>query len=310
MEKNNLTANDMTTITAHKTFTFTGHRDCIYAMGEGLRPGTFITGGADGWVVEWDWQNPGDGRLLVQANTPLYSFLLLKENQILLCGTRAGNLHVVDMAEGKETRNMEAHSAGVFDMLQLDENRLVTAGGEGVVKIWDRGLTLLNEINASAKSARVLALHPTKPEMAVGYSDHRIRVFDTGTFDLLTEIQGHTNSVFALAYSPDGKYLLSGGRDAVLKIWDANSYQPVQTISAHWYHINSIRYSPSGRWFATASMDKTVKIWDAENFELLKVLDKLKNDGHTTSVNKILWADDYRLISCSDDRTAVLWEIT
>ncbi|HYG16604.1 MAG TPA: WD40 repeat domain-containing protein [Bacteroidia bacterium] len=299
----------MTAITANKIFTFTGHRDCIYAMGEGLRPGTFITGGADGWVVEWDWQNPGDGKLLVQVNAPLYSFLLIKENETLLCGTRAGNLHVVDMAEAKETRNIEAHSAGVFDMLQLDANRLVTASGDGTLKVWNTDLALLNEINASYKSARVLALHPSKPEIAVGYSDYSIRVFDTGTFDLLTEIKGHTNSVFALAYSPDGKHLLSGGRDAVLRIWNADNYAPLQTINAHWYHINCIRYSPSGRWFATVSMDKTVKIWDAQSFDLLKVLDKLKNDGHTTSVNKILWADDYRLISCSDDRTAVLWAI-
>jgi WD40 repeat protein len=279
-------------------------------MGEGLLPCTFITGGADGWVVEWNWQNPGDGKLLVQVNAPLYSFLLVKDSKTLLCGTRAGNLHVVDMEAGKETRNIEAHDAGVFDMVRLEDGRIVTAGGEGTVKVWDNDFTLLKEIKASSKSARVLALHPSKPEMAVGYSDYSVRVFDTMTFDLRNEIAGHTNSVFALAYSPDGKYLLSGGRDAVLRAWDAVNYTPVQTINAHWYHINCIRYSPSGRLFATVSLDKTVKIWDAESFELLKVLDKLKNDGHSTSVNKILWADDYRLISCSDDRTAMLWELS
>ena len=97
----------------------------------------------------------------------------------------------------------------------------------------------------------------------------------------------------ALAYSPNGEFLLSGGLDAVLKIWEVHKgFAPVQTINAHWLHINAIQYSPAGHYFATASMDKTLKIWDADTFELLKVLDKEKYDGHTSSVNKILWVDD------------------
>jgi WD40 repeat protein len=154
-------------------------------------------------------------------------------------------------------------------------------------------------------------LHPTQPQVAVGYSDNVIRVFSTTDYKLLYEIEAHTNSVFALAYSPDEKYLLSGGRDAVLKIWDAqNGYAAAQTINAHLYHINSIKYNPTGTLFATVSMDKTIKLWDAKTFDLLKVIDKPKNDGHTTSVNKVLWLSDKTLVTASDDKTAMLWVIS
>ncbi len=301
----------MPKINAHKTFTYTGHKDCIYGLGKGFEPDTFVTGGADGWVVEWNYANPADGKLLVQVNAPIYSFLLLGDDKKILCGSRAGNLHSIDMQARKEERNIEAHTAGIFD-IALINNKVITAGGDGKVKIWEKGtFALLAELNHSGKSARVIAQHSTLPEIAVGYSDNTIRIFNTENFKLLLELKAHDNSVFALAYSSDGKYLLSGGRDAVLKVWEVNeAYRLQQTINAHWYHINAIQYSPNGNFFATVSMDKTVKIWRAENFELIKVLDKEKYDGHTTSVNKILWVNDNELISCSDDKTAMLWRVS
>lgn len=295
---------------AHKLFTYTGHKAALYGLGKGFAPNTFVTGGAEGWVVEWDFEQPSDGQLLVKANSPVYSFLVLNEEKRLLCGTSAGHLHVLDMQQRQETRNIEAHRAGIFD-LALNGNKIISAGGEGCLKVWDREtLTLLANIQHSDKKARVIAFHPTLPQMAVGYSDATIRVFDSNSFELLQEINGHSNTVMALAYSPNGEFLLSGGLDAVLKIWKVyKGFAPVQTINAHWLHINAIQYSPAGQYFATASMDKTLKIWDANTFELLKVLDKEKYDGHTSSVNKILWVDDNRLISCSDDKTAKLWQI-
>lgn len=300
----------MSKLTINKAFTFTGHKDSIYGLGEGLLPGTFYTGGADGWIVEWDSKTGGDGKLLVQVGVPVYSFLLLKEEKLLLCGTRAGNLHVVDLKERKEIRNIEAHTAGIFD-IQQSGNYIITAGGEGTVKIWARnGLALIKELTFSDKSARVIAIDAANGKIAVGYSDNNIRVFAEGSFEIKHEIAAHNNSVFALDYGPQGKYLLSGGRDAVLKVWDADSgYDAVQTINAHLYHINAIKYNAAGDLFATASMDKTVKIWDAATFELLKVLNHERDGGHTSSVNKILWMGSDKLISCSDDKTAIVWAI-
>lgn len=56
-------------------------------------------------------------------------------------------------------------------------------------------------------------------------------------------------------------------------------------------------------------MDKTIKLWEAENMDLLKVIDYQKNESHQSSVNKILWIDRKRFISCSDDKKIILFEI-
>lgn len=80
-------------------------------------------------------------------------------------------------------------------------------------------------------------------------------------------------------------------------------------IPAHWYAINDLKLSPDGKYFASASRDKTIKIWDANSYELLKVLDNEKFEGHTHSVNSLLWVNEHLLLSTGDDRQIIAWEI-
>jgi WD40 repeat protein len=289
---------------------FSGHKGSIFSLCAGLHQHTFFSGADDGYVVEWNMQTKGDGRVLVQVNRPVYSMFLNTNEQLLLCGTASGNLHVIDLQSRKEIRNIEAHTLGVFD-IQTVGNVFITAGGNGAVCIWDKHtLELLHALPASNKSARVIAVHPNGKEFAVGFSDHHIRIFSTETFQQLFDISAHTNSVFALTYSPDGMLLYSGGRDVMLKSWDVkNAFEGALDIPAHTLHINAISFSPNGNYYATVSMDKTVKIWDANTDILLKVIDKQRNDGHITSVNKLHWTSEDELITCSDDRTIMMWRI-
>ncbi len=157
-----------------------------------------------------------------------------------------------------------------------------------------------------------MAYSSKRNELAIGASDHAIYLLDATTLEVKEQVQkAHDNSVFTVQYTPDQQRLISGGRDAHLKVWDL---QPQPTLisdqSAHWFTINHIAIHPKEAIFATASRDKTFKIWDLNDFSLLKVIDKTKYDGHNHSVNRLFWSayNDY-LISCSDDRTMIVWEI-
>jgi WD repeat-containing protein 61 len=289
---------------------FSGHKGSIFSLCTGLEPHTFFSGADDGYVVEWNHLTKGDGKLLVQVNRPVYAIYLDQKQQQLLCGTASGNLHVIDLNQRKEVRNIEAHTLGLYD-IKSTANNIITAGGDGRICIWSQHeLTLVTSIQASAKSARVIAIHPNGKEFAVGFSDHFIRVYATDTNEKLYEQKAHTNSVFALSYSPDGSLLYSGGRDVMLKSWDLhNVFENNLNIPAHTLHINAIAFSPNGHLYATVSMDKTLKIWDTQTDTLLKVVDKQRTDGHVTSVNKLLWLNDAELLTCSDDRVVMMWQL-
>ncbi len=300
----------MSVINITKVAHFSGHNGPIYSLCLAINTNEFYSGGNDGYVVLWNKETKGDGKLLVQVNRPVYSLCFDKANSLLFCGAASGNLHVVDLLAGKEIRNIEAHTLGIFD-IKMHNNELITCGGDGAVKVWSLpDLKLLHHHQESTKSARCIGLNIKQNVMAVGYSDHKIRVFQLSDFTLLNTLDAHTNSVFTVAFTNDGKELISGGRDVMMRSWLVNqNYKLDVDVAAHNLHINHIAFNPSGKLFASVSMDKTVKIWSTENFQLLKVIDKLKSDGHLSSVNKCLWFDDETLLTGSDDRTIMIWKI-
>ncbi|MCE2787834.1 MAG: WD40 repeat domain-containing protein [Bacteroidota bacterium] len=300
----------MVKLNVSKIAHFSGHKDAVFALCASTQANTFYSGGADGYIVEWDIESKQNGKLLVQVPRPVYCLHVMQKEQLLICGTAEGNMHAVDLTERKEIRNIEAHVSGIYDIKET-VHHLITAGGDGKVLIWDKGsFNLVKVLHYASKSARVIAINPHENIIAVGYSDCFIRFFDANYFELLNEIKAHDNSVFGLAFSGNGKVLLSGGRDAELKLWHHEHFlSRKQSIPAHLLHINAIQFNPEGNFFATVSMDKTIKIWDALNVSLLKVVDKVRNDGHLSSVNKILWHKNRQFITCSDDKTVMMWEL-
>ncbi len=293
-----------------KTGHFLGHTNSIYALQKSLNKENFYTGAADGYIVEWCPNDKMDGVLICRLPSPVYSLHVNYEANQLYAGTALGNMHVIDLIQGAEVRNIEAHTLGLFD-IKLCKNNLISIGGNGVINIWDyKNLQIIHTIKASHKSARTIAITPDENEFAIGFSDCTIKIYDATTFALKNNLQAHTNSVFALAFSGNGKYLLSGGRDAMLNVWDAqNNYILLHNIAAHNLHINAIAFNNNDEIFATASMDKTIKIWSASSFKLLKVLDKARHQLHSTSINKLMWHNEQKLLSVSDDRTAMMWDI-
>lgn len=293
----------------HKLAHFSGHKGAIFSLEKSIAQDCIYSGGDDGYVAEWNIVAKGDGKLVVNVPRPVYCLLADVDAKRLYCGTAAGNLHVVDLATGKEIRNIEAHTLGLYGMAR-NNNKLITSGGDGAVCVWSLpDMQLLHRQQWSDKSARVIALHPTEPVLAIGYSDHCIRIADLD-LNLKHTIEAHSNSVFALDWSLDGGKLFSGGRDVMLKCWDYyNDFACLLDIPAHTLHINCIAHNPTGNLISTVSMDKTIKIWNAHTHQLLKVIDKARNDAHINSVNKIVWLSDTQFATCSDDRQVMVWQL-
>lgn len=298
-------------IKVEKIDTFTGHRDCVYALEKSNESHHFFSAAGDGFVVKWNLQKPDVGEMIAKVGHSVYAMAYLPNQNHLWILENFEGIHVIDIATKQEIRSLKLVATNYFD-IQIYQNLVFIAGGDGVISIIElENLSFIKHIKASEMSVRCLAINPVEREFAAGFSDNSIKIFDLITFELKKVIAAHQNSVFTLKYSPDFKYLLSGGRDARLKIWDVEKgYVLEKEIVAHTFAINNIDFSPDFNYFATCSMDKSVKIWDAKNFKLLKVIDRARHAGHGTSVNKLLWTKyDNQIVSASDDRTISIWKI-
>ena len=287
-----------------------GHRDAIYSLQPSSADNIIFSAGGDGMVVQWDLNDPETGHLIARLPNSIYALYFFAAKEVLIAGHNYEGIHLLDWKNKKEVASLQLTKAAIFDIQSL-ENILYIANGDGsVYSIDPEHMTILKRNQLSEKSARTIAVNSKTGDVAVGYSDHSIRIFDAD-LNLKASRPGHVNSVFTLRYTPDLRYLLSGSRDARLKAWDVETgYQQAAEVVAHMYAINHLDFSPDGKHFVTCSMDKSIKVWDTQALKLLKVIDRARHAGHGTSVNRVLWTSHHhQLISASDDRTISVWQI-
>jgi WD40 repeat protein len=300
----------MSHVQIKRLHSLTGHRDAVYTLHPAAENSAFFSGAGDGMVVRWDLLDPEKGELIAKLPNSVYALHYLPTTDILIAGHNYEGIHLLDWRNKRELASLKLTTAAIFDIQSMGD-RLVVTSGDGVVSLVDmKSLSIIQQLKASEKSARTIATHIEKGEIAVGFSDCFIRVFDED-LTLKYEWRAHENSVFTLRYSPGGEWLLSGSRDARLKTWATGSrYEKAGEVVAHMYAINHIEFSPDGKHFVTCSMDKSIKVWDASALKLLKVIDRARHAGHATSVNKLLWTDyNNQLLSASDDRSISVWQI-
>jgi len=299
----------MQKVNVNRLHSFSGHRDCVYTLQSSNAEQFFFSGAGDGMIVKWNHNSPEQGELIAKLPNSIYALHYHNNSNLLIAGHNYDGIHLLEWENKKESGSLHFTEAAIFDIQSLNGNVYV-ASGDGMLSCIDlEKLLVVQKKKQSEKNARTLAIHSERGELAVGYSDNYIRIFDLDTLALKQEWPAHGNSVFTVRYSPDGNFLFSGSRDARLKVWDVQAgYLPVTEIVAHIYAINHIDFSPDGKHFVTCSMDKSIKVWDLEELKLLKVIDKARHAGHGTSVNKLLWTAD-RLLSASDDRSISAWDI-
>ena len=262
-------------------------------------------------VVEWDLDHPKDGKLIARLPHSVYALAVDPIRNLLFIGHNFEGIHVIDLNAGKEIWSLKLTDQAIFD-IKVFGDEVYIGTGDGVLIVLDiTTKTIRKHIKLGSKSIRVMSLAKDKRQLAVGLSDHTIKVLDlSDNFHPVANLTGHSNSVFALSYSPDETILVSAGRDARPKFWETDKYSLLESIVAHMYAINYLYFKEDGNLLVTCSMDKSIKVWDATERILLKVIDKARNAGHGTSINKVIWSSYHQhVISVSDDRTISIWQI-
>src|SRR6187402_1634920 len=173
----------MSKIEIRKVHTLTGHRDCVYTVQPADTSNVFFSGSGDGMIVSWDLTNPGNGELIAKLPNSVYALHHHAASGLLIAGHNYDGIHVLDWQNKKEVGSLQVTKAAIFDMQSIGDDLFVATGDGTLFKVAVSSLFVIAKVQASTQSARTIAIHPTRGEMAVGYSDHSIRVFDLDTLE-------------------------------------------------------------------------------------------------------------------------------
>lgn len=289
---------------------FTLHKGSVYALSQGSDASSFLSAGSEGLVVEWNINDASNAVALARVNSQVFALLNIPEKKLLVIGTMAGGIHVIDLVLKSEIHYITYHQQSIFD-IKLYNDQVLVASKDGTLTVWSAvDFSLQRILTISNLSLRMIDLNPLKNEMAIASSDNKVYIVDLSQWKVKAILQGPSNSVFSVSFIPALNKLLAGSRDAQLYEYDLNNLQLEKQIKAHLYTINHLQLISGDQFIATASRDKTIRIWNSHSLELLKSLDHLKCGGHTKSVNRLLWLPEQNvLVSASDDRTVIAWRI-
>ncbi|EXJ77557.1 protein HIR1 [Capronia epimyces CBS 606.96] len=199
-------------------------------------------------------------------------------------------MHIIKpiwLTHGGEKKDFEVYSCHVSP----DGQRLVTAAGDGYVRIWSTE-AIYNAANAKYDKPRQLAsmsyhsgtIHtvrfsPGGKFLASGADDKIVCIYthdpsppSHATFGsneappvenwrIFRRLIGHDNDVQDLGWSYDGTILVSVGLDSKVVVWSGYTFEKLKTLSNHSSHVKGITFDPANKYFATASDDRTIRIF-------------------------------------------------
>ena len=300
-------------INVKKIFHLTGHQAAVYALSASNDEKLIYTGSSDKMIARWNIAEKKADNFAASMPLAVYQLFFDAKLNRMYAGSGGGAVHVIDMTEKKEIKNLILHpNAAIFDLIKVEKfNLIISAAADGSVVAFDENsFELIARNKLCAQKIRSLYYVESAELLLVASGDGLIRIIELPTLKVINQFFAHDFSANKVIKHPTKDLILSGGRDAHLNLIEWPSCKIMEKIPAHNFAIYDIVFHPENSFFATASRDKNIKIWDANSMQFLFRIDKEKNEGHINSVNKLLWLS-YKntLVSTGDDRSIMGWQI-
>jgi WD40 repeat protein len=155
-----------------------------------------------------------------------------------------------------------------------DSSRLVCAGGDGRVEVFD-GRTMASLRTATMPAfprIRAVKFAPDGKSIAVAGSDGAIRLLDAATLEIRRTFARSTVEVYAVAYAPDGATLAAGGADRVISLWNPETGELKGELPRADRVIRTLTFSPDGQTIYSAGGVSSALVWDVQERVIRKQL--------------------------------------
>jgi WD40 repeat protein len=216
--------------------------------------------------------------------------------------------------DGEFLLDLPARHEGFVKATAMTTNhgRLLTAGLDGLVQIWDTGSVAgtLQGQRAGHGGFLLTATYSPDGSRLATVADDGVRLWDAEG-NLLAHLETRAPQVYAARFSRQGDLLATLACDVLtqnidcargaLRLWDADG-APVREVSGYRF-AGGYDFAPDGSRMATAGEGSTAQVVDASGHQLAVLT------GHTGAVNRVAYSPDgTRIATSSDDGTVRIWD--
>ena len=279
------------------------------------------------------------------AHTGGSALAMAPDSGTLASGGWSGHLRLWALEGGREIGAWRAHTDSVNAIHFLDGTRLLTAGYDGRIRIWDRAGRLLGE--TATTSITAAAVDDGTGRLLTGHGDGTLRLWALDGLEELAAYRPHEGSVRSvamdrdgrlaassatdtrvalidletgssryledppsdartLAFSPDGGYLVGGGWFDLFR-WPLPDGRIEVLDTEHRGIINQVRFMPDGKRIASISRqtDSAVLLIDPLTGATTQRLQPHELCGVAVAVSP----DGRFLATTSDDASVRIWDL-
>lgn len=221
-------------------------------------------------------------------------------------------------------------------------NFLATCVEEDVLIVDIRSGNVLCRIEGDGEPITSLCLAPTASHVVLASRSLSLRIYSLNpiegaqilTATLLRTLKPHTTPVVSSAIDATGSLLATGGAEGQVKVWDIRGGYVSHTFHGHGGVVSALRFfqsrstnaekTPNSRkrksrdgeqmdldetaaaqqiYLSSGGEDGKIRIWNLASRKFVATL-----DSHVSVVRSLDYSDEQLFLSCSRDRTIILWD--
>ncbi|XP_013386357.1 intraflagellar transport protein 80 homolog isoform X2 [Lingula anatina] len=202
---------------------------------------------------------------------------------VFVLGSSDGKYHLVSKT-GRVEKSVEAHRGAVLACRwSYDGTAMVTAGEDGLVKIWSRSGMLRSTLVQNSSPVYSVCWSPDNDQILLTNGKQLvIKPMQANAKPVMWK--AHDGVILKADWNASNNLILSGGEDCKYKVWDHYGRLLYSSVT-HDYPITSVAWTPDGELFAVGSFN-TLRLCDKAGWSY--ALEK----PNTGSIFSLSWSSD------------------